>query len=225
MSRIMTLREKFDILTYKGVEKEIQCLFSRYASQDGNGQILFDFFDSKGQLVDREILSLHRNKQASYGISVLNLSENVRSVFISDSYASLIYFAKQYQARISFEEAAFIIIGAEFDQTLLKQALAKISKKTKINTVFSSSILGRVMDCKIQDLVHERDCTYVLSDSLVQLKNKKTDRASAESIFTFSLRTYCISQGVLQTVRTFKLKQKGIESFFQLNQLYWNEIK
>ncbi|MEB2786527.1 hypothetical protein [Algoriphagus persicinus] len=225
MSRIMTLREKFDILTYKGVEKEIQCLFSRYASQDGNGQILFDFFDSKGQFVDREILSLHRNKQASYGISAISLSEKVRSVFVSDSYASLIYFVNQYKSRIAFEDAGFLVIGAEFDHALLKQTFEKLPKKTKINTVFSTSILGRVMDCKIQDLVHERDCTYVLSGSLVQLKNKKTNRTSAESIFTFSLRTYCISQGILQTVRTYKPKQKGIESFYQLNQLFWNEVK
>tara|TARA_R110002020_G_scaffold97701_4_gene232900 strand:- start:22652 stop:23317 length:666 start_codon:yes stop_codon:yes gene_type:complete len=221
----MTLREKFDILSFKGVEKEIQCLFSRYASQDGNGQILFDFFDSKEQLVDREILSLQRNKQASYGISAINLLGNVRSVYVSDSYASLIYFVNQYKSRIGFEDAGFVVIGAEFDHALLKQAFKNVPKKAKIISVFSTSILGRVMDCKIQDLVHDRDCTYVLSDSLVQLKNRKSNKISSESICTFSLRTYCISQGVLQTVRTFKPKQRGIESFYQLNQLFWNGSK
>jgi hypothetical protein len=215
----------FDILTYKGVEKDIQRLFSKHAFQDENGRILFDFFGAQGQVVDREILSLHRNKQASYGISTLNLSENVRSIFLSDSYASLIYFANQYKARITFEEAGFIVLGADFDQFLLKQVFGKIPKRTKINTVFSSSILGRVMDSKIQDLIHDRDCYYVLSNDLVQLKNRKTNKTSAESLFTFSLRTYCISQGILQTVRTFKPKQKGIESFYQLNQLVWDEVK
>ena len=220
----MALTETFDILTYKGVEKDIQRLFSKFASQDKTGQIVFTFFCQQGRQVDCEIMSLYRNKKASRGISVLNPSENVRSVFVSDSYASLIYFANQYKARISFEEAGFLIIGAEFDHSLLRKALKKFSKKTKINTVFSTSILGRVMDCKIQDLVHDRNCSYTLSDDLVLLKNQKKDKVSAESIFTFSLRTYCISQGVLQTVRTFKPNQRGIESFFQLNQLFGKEL-
>lgn len=217
--------ETFDILSFKGVEKDIQCLFSKYAFQDKKGQILYDFFGHHGHKVDTEILTLYRNKQASQGISILNISGNTRSVFVSDSFASLIYFANQYKARISFEEAAFIIIGAEFDYRLLKQVFEKLPKRTKINTVFSTSILGRVMDCKIQDLVHERNCSYLLSGDVVQLKSQKTKKDSAVSIFSFSLRTYCISQGVLQTVRTYKPKQKGIESFYQLNQLYWNEPK
>ncbi|MEB2780775.1 hypothetical protein U3A58_10255 [Algoriphagus sp. C2-6-M1] len=225
MSKAMILKEKFDVLTFKGVEKDIQRLFSKHASQNEKGQIIFDFFDKQGELIDSEILSLHRSKKASHGISAINLSENVRSVFVSDSYASLICFANQYHARISFEDAGFAVIGADFDHKLLKQAFKNLPKKAKINTVFSTSILGRVMDCKIQDLIQDRDCSYVLSDSLVQMKNKKTDRTSAESIFTFSLRTYCISQGVLQTVRTYKPKQKGVESFYQLNQVFWNKPK
>jgi len=220
----MTLTGTFDILNYKGVEKDIQRLFSKFACQDKTGQIVFDFFGKQDKKVDCEILSLYRNKKASYGISFLNFSENISSVFVSDSYASLIYFANQYKARLSFEEAAFLIIGADFDQALLKQVFSKIPKKTKINTVFSSSILGRVMDCKIQDLIHDRSCSYTLSDSAVQLKNLKSNWVSAESIVTFSLRTYCISQGVLQTVRTFKPKQKGIESFYHLNQLFWAQL-
>ena len=102
---------------------------------------------------------------------------------------------------------------------LLNQAFKKLSKKAKINTVFSTSILGRVMDCKVQDLVYDRDCRYYLSDDWVQLKNQKRNKVSKESIFTFSLRTYCISQAITQTVRTFKPKQKGVESFYQLNQI------
>ncbi|MCM0059571.1 MAG: hypothetical protein NBV57_01830 [Algoriphagus sp.] len=217
----MALTETFDILSFKGVEKDIQCLFSRYAYQDKKGQILFDFFGHHGQKVDSEIMSLYRNKQASHGISILNLSENVRSVFVSDSYASMIYFANQFKARISFDEAGFLIIGAEFDLSLLTQVFKKVSKKAKINTVFSASILGRVMDCKVQDLFYDRDCRYYLSDDWVQLKNQKRNKVSKESIFTFSLRSYCISQAIIQTVRTFKPKQKGVESFYQLNQLHW----
>lgn len=219
----MALTETFDILSFKGVEKDIQGLFSKFADQDQTGQIVFDFFDEQGTKVDCEILSLYRNKQASRGISVLSLSENSRSIFVSDSYASLICFANQFKARISFHEAGFLIIGAEFDLHLLNQAFKKVSNKAKVNTVFSASILGRVMDCKVQDLTHDRDCRYILSDDWVQLKNQKKDKVSKESIFTFSLRTYCISQGIIQTVRTFKPKQKGVESFYQLNQLYWQE--
>ena len=221
----MALTETFDILSYKGVDRAIQGLFSKFAHQDQTGQIVFDFFDEQGRKVDGEILSLYRNKQASRGISALNLSENSRSIFVSDSYASLICFASQFKARISFEEAGFLIIGAEFDFSLLDLAFKKVSKKAKINTVFSGSILGRVMDCKVQDLVYDRDCRYLLSDDWVQLKNQKKDKVSTESIFTFSLRTYCISQRITQTVRTFKPKQKGVESFYQLNQLVWNEPK
>lgn len=220
----MTLGETFDILSYKGVDKDIQRLFSRHASQDGNGQILFDFFGQEGGFVDCEILSLYRNKQASRGISALNISGNSRSIFVSDSYASLICFANQFKARISFDEAGFLIIGADFDHNLLNQAFKKVSKKAKINTVFSASILGRVMDCKVQDLVYGRECRYYLSDEWVQLKDQKRNKVSTESIFTFSLRTYCISQGIIQTVRTFKPKQKGVESFYQLNQLHWKDL-
>lgn len=217
----MALIETFDILTYKGVNKAIQGLFSKFAHQDQTGQIIFDFFDEQGEKVDCEILSLYRNKPASRGISVLNLSEHSRSIFVSDSYASLICFANQFKARISFDEAGFLIIGAEFNLSLLNQAFKKLSKKAKINTVFSTSILGRVMDCKVQDLVYDRDCQYNLSDDWVQLKNQKRNKNSKESIFTFSLRSYCISQAIIQTVRTFKPKQNGVESFYQLNQLHW----
>ena len=203
------------------MDKAIQGLFSRFAQQDETGQIVFDFFDEQGRKVDGEILSLYRNKQASRGISALHLSEDFRSIFVSDSYASLICFANQFKARISFDEAGFLIIGAEFDLNLMNRAFKKVSKRAKINTVFSDSILGRVMDCKIQDLIHDHDCTYYLSSDLVRLENSKKAKSSVESIFTFSLRTYCISQGVKQTVRTFKPKQKGVESFYQLNQLHW----
>ncbi|MFC5626248.1 hypothetical protein [Algoriphagus winogradskyi] len=220
----MALTETFDILNYKGVDKAIQGLFSKFAHQDKTGQIVFEFFGEQGRNVDCEILSLYRNKQASRGISVLNLSEDSRSIFVSDSYASLICFANQFKARISFDEAGVLIIGAEFDLSLLKQVFMKVSKKAKINTVFSASILGRVMDCKVQDLVYDRNCGYYLSDDCVQLKNQKRNKVSKESIFTFSLRTYCISQAIIQTVRTFKPKQKGVESFYQLNQLHWKGL-
>ena len=220
----MALTETFDILSYKGMDKAIQGLFSKFAQQDKTGQIVFDFFDEQGEKVDVEILSLYRNKQASRGISFLNLSEDYRSIFVTDSYASLICFANQFKARISFDEAGFLVIGAEFDLNLLNQAFKKVSKKTKINTVFSASILGRVMDCKVQDLVYDRECRYYLSDEWVQLKNQKRNKVSKESIFTFSLRTYCISQAIIQTVRTFKPKQKGVESFYQLNQLRWKDL-
>lgn len=221
----MALTETFDILSYKGVDKAIQGLFSKFAHQDQTGQIVFDFFDEQGRKVDCEILSLYRNKQASRGISVLNLSEDSRSIFVSDSYVSLICFANQFKARISFDEAGFLIVGAGFDLSLLNQAFKKVSKKAKINTVFSTSILGRVMDCKVQDLVYDRNCQYYLSDDWVQFKNQKRDKVSKESIFTFSLRTYCISQAIIQTVRTFKPKHKGVESFYQLNQLNWKDLK
>lgn len=221
----MTRRGTFDILTYKGVERDIQRLFSKHAVQDDKGRILFDFFDQRGELVDREVLSLYRSKRASYGISSLNISETTRSVFISDSYASLIIFANQFRARISFEEAGFMIVGAAFDEGLFKKLLEELHSKTKVNTVFSSSILGRVMDCKVQDLIHGRNCSYRLSNGSVHLKNLKTGKTSVEPVATFSLRTYCISQGVLQTVRTFKPRKKGIDSFYQLNKQAWEDIK
>lgn len=220
----MASTEIFDILSYKGVDKAIQGLFSKFANQDKTGQIVFDFFDEEGVKTDCEILSLYRNKQASRGISALNLSEDSRSIFVSDSYGSLIFFANQFKARISFDEAGFLVIGAEFDLSLLNQAFKKVSKKAKINTVFSASILGRVMDCKVQDLVYDRDCGYYLSDDFVQLKNQKRNKVSKESIVSFSLRTYCISQANIQTVRTYKPKQKGVETFYQLNQLHWKDF-
>lgn len=217
MSKRMTRNGTFDILTYKGVEKDIQRLFSMHAVQDENGQVLFDFFDQNGKLVDQEVLSLYHNKRASYGISSLNFSETTRSVFVSDSYASLIFFANQFRARISFDETGFVVVGARFDECLLKKRLEEIPQNAKVNTVFSSSILGRVMECRVQDLLHGRNCSYMLSNGSVHFKNLKTEKTSAEHIATFSLRTYCISQGVLQTVRTFKPRQKGLESFYEVN--------
>ncbi|PZX52498.1 hypothetical protein [Algoriphagus chordae] len=221
----MTRNGTFDILTYKGVGKDIQRFFSKYAVQDENGQVLFDFFDQNGKLVDREVLSLYRSKNASYGISTLNISETMHSIFISDSYASLIFFANQFKARISIEDAGFVVLGAAFNEDLFKKSLEELPSKTKVNTVFSSSILGRVMDCRVQDLIHGRNCSYRLSDGSVHLKNLKTERTSAEHIATFSLRTYCISQGVLQTVRTFKPKKMGIKSFYELNYREFNYSK
>lgn len=225
VSKTMTRNGTFDILTYKGVEKDIQRLFSMHAIQDEKGQILFDFFDKTGELVDREVLSLYRSKRASCGISTLNISETMRSVFISDSYASLIFFANQFRARISFEEAGFMVVGAAFDEGLFKKYFEEIPAKTKVNTAFSSSILGRVMDCRVQDLIHGRNCSYRLSNGTVHLKNLKTEKTSEEPIASFSLRTYCISQGVLQTIRTFKPRRMGMESFYQLNQEAWDGFK
>ena len=219
----MTRSGTFDILTYKGVEMDIQRLFSKNAIQDEKGQIYFDFFDQDGGVVDKEVLSLYRSKRASYGISTLNISENTKSVFVSDSYASLIFFVNQYKARISFDKAGFLIIGAKFDEDLLRKSLEEIHAKSKVNTVFSSSILGRVMDCRVQDLIHDRVCTYLLANDLIQFESSK--KFSSESIQSFSLRTYCISQGVKQTVRTFKSRIKGVESFYQLNQVNWNGVR
>lgn len=225
VSKTMTRNGTFDILTYKGVELDIQHLFSKNAIQNEKGQILFDFFDQDGGVVDKEVLSLYRSKRASYGISCLNISETTRSVFISDSYASMIFFVNQYKVRISFDEAGFVVVGVAFDVELLKIILEKIPEKAKINTVFNSSILGRVMDCKVQDLIQGRDCFYKLSNGSVYLKNLKTEKTSVEHIATFSLRRYCISQGVLQTVRTFKPRKKGVESFYQLNKLAMVDFK
>lgn len=225
MSKSMTRNETFDILTYKCVEKDIQRLFSKHAFQDEKGQILFDFFGQDSRVVDKEVLSLYRSKRASYGISTLNISETTRSVFISDSYASLIFFTNQYKARISFEESGFVVVGAAFDEGLFKKSLEEIPEKAKVNTVFSNSILGRVMDCRVQDLIHGRNCSYRLSNGSVHLKNLKTEKTSAEPIATFSLRTYCMSQGVLQSVRTFKPRKKGVESFYQLNKLALEDFK
>lgn len=213
----MTRNGTFDILTYKSVEMDIQRLFSKHAVQDDKGQILFDFFDQDGRVVDKEVLSLYRSKNASSGISTLNITETMRSAFISDSFASLIFFANQFRARISFEEVGFMVVGTRFDECLLKKLLEEIPENAKVNTVFSSSIMGRVMDCRVQDLIHGRNCSYRLSNVSVHLKNLKTEKTSIVPIATFSLRTYCISQGVLQTVRTFKPGKKGIDSFYQLN--------
>lgn len=225
MSKRMTRKGIFDILTYKGVEKDVQRLFSMHAVQDEDGQVLFDFFDQNGKRVDQEVLSFYRNKRASYGISNLNFSETTRSVFVSDSYASLIFFANQFRARISFEEVGFMVLGAAFDESLLNKSLGEIPKNAKVNTVFSSSILGRLMDCRVQDLIHGRICSYRLSNGSVHLKNLKTEKTSAEPITTFSLRTYCISQGVLQTVRTFKPQKKEMESYYQLNKNAMEDLK
>jgi hypothetical protein len=219
----MTSSETFDILSYKDIDKSIQRLFTQNAFQDEKGQIVFDFLDQSGETVDTEILGLYQCKQASRGISTANLTESKRFVFVSDSYASLIYFANLNKSRIVLDEAGFMVIGAEFDEHLLQKAFETIPETAKVNTVFGSTILGRVMDCKVQDLIHNRSCTYALSDDWVRLQNLKTSKGKTESISTFSLRTYCISQGVTQTVRTFKPKQKGVETFYQLHQQNWNE--
>lgn len=211
------------MLLYKGVDKETQRLFTKHAWQDKTGQIHFAFFDYQEEVVDREILSLYRNKRASCGISTLSLSESVRSVYVSDSYATLIFFANQFKGRIAFEDAGFVVVGARFDQSLLAKVFEEIPENAKVNTVFSSSVLGRVMDCKIQDLIHGRECGYRLTGDLVQFENTK--KVSSVPIRSFSLRTYCISQGVKQTVRTFKPRKKGVESFYQLNQQAWSEAK
>lgn len=219
----MTSTERFDILSYRGVEIEIQRLFSKYASQHRNGQITFDFFDREGRFIDNEILSLHRVKQSSFGISQWNLSENIRSVFISDSYASMICFASQFKSRISFDEASFIIIGANFDHELLASSFQNIPKTAKINTVFSASILGRIMDCQVENIIQKRDCSFTLSKNKVLLKDKSKERFREVSIHDFALWKYCKAMGMNQYVKTYKPKKDGIESFYQLNQLYWND--
>lgn len=216
----MTLSETFDILTYKGVEKSIQRLFFHYASEDGKGHILFNFFGHDGDFVDYESLSLHRFKQASFGISSLNISENTRMVFVSDSYASLIYFANLYKDRIAFEEAGFLLIGAKFDRELVKNALSNIPRKSKVNTVFSSTILGRIMDCQIENIIQNRDCSFSLSGHRVFLKDNTKGREHNLLIEKFGLWTYCKAMGMNQFVKTYKPKNSGIESFWQLNQRY-----
>lgn len=213
----MTLEGTFDLLDFKGVAKNIQRLFSLFAVQKSNGQISFQFFDSVGSPIDTEILSLNKHKKASFGISIINSSPISDSLFISDSYANLIAFANLYSSRISFENASFLIISASFDSILMKDSISKIPGSFKVYTIFDSTIIGRIMDCQVQNILSERDCIFTLKNECFLVQDMKIGLSQKLSISSFSLRAYCRLAGIIQTVKTLKPKRKGVESFHQLN--------
>lgn len=213
----MTLEGTFDLLDYKGVAKKIQRLFSQFAVQKSNGQISFEFFNKGGNPIDTEILSLNKLKKASFGISIINSSPFSDSLFISDSYANLIAFANLYSSRISFENASFLIISASFDSILMKDSISKIPGSFKVYTIFDSTIIGRIMDCQVQNILNERDCVFRLKNECFLVQDMTSGLSRNLPISSFSLRAYCRLVGIIQTVKTLKPKRKGVESFHQLN--------
>jgi|TARA_R110002124_G_scaffold171273_3_gene338951 hypothetical protein len=211
--------EGFDLLTYKGVDIKLQHLFSKHAVQNSKGQIQFTFYDQFDSVCDKEILGLTSLKKASSGVSTINLNPSSKTLFIASSYADLIFFSKQFSSRMEFQNASFLIVGADFNRDLILYNLNIFSSSIRVITLFENTILGKIMDSLIYNYINKIDALYIIEDDkiIVKVGNKKNYSFPVSS---FSLRTFSKKFWKKSQVRTYKPKLKGIDSFYQLNQHY-----
>src|SRR5690554_4327590 len=98
---MMAVKEGFDLLDIKGVDRRIQHLFSKVLREDTLGRLWVNYYDGNGKIIDQEVLSLSKLKVSSGGILHFSTAHplSVKNLYISDSVASLIFFTQNYASR------------------------------------------------------------------------------------------------------------------------------
>lgn len=199
-----TIQEGFDLLDIRGVDRQIQNLFSDVLEQDNYGRLSCAYYDMEGKQVDEEIIGLSVSKIANQGIIQFSKFDPklVRSVFISDTVCSLIHFANAFSGRLDFEYAAFISTGSLMQKSLFLEAFNKYPNVRNIHTVYGNSLFGKVRDCKIQHWVLEDDCNFRIDGDLVNVQYKDLIYITPAS--QFSLRNHVRQLSIRQTISTYK---------------------
>lgn len=213
---MMTIKGSYDLLNLKGVDVKLQHLFSNVIQEDEFGRLIVNYYDSERQVVDREVLSISNLKFSSGGATDLSIQNPslVRSVFISDSLANLIFFLNGHHQHFNLEFSAFLLTGSALDKSLLLEAISKYPSAKKHYCLYGNSLLGKIKDCKVQHWINGNECLFRIDGDEVTSFFENQSYAMKASRFT--LRDHLRQLSVRQTVNTKKPKNKAVENFCSL---------
>lgn len=221
----MAVKEGFELLDIKGVDRKVQHLFSDVLYEDKLGRLWVGYKDGDGKIIDQEILSLSKLKLSSGGILHFSTAHplSVRTLYISDSVANLIFFVQSYASRFSWDYVAFIATGAKLERNLFTEAVGKHPHVKKHYAVFGRSLIGRVRDCKVQHWLMGEECSFRMEGDVVVscYQNKQC----LLPIKKFSLRNHLRQVMVRQSLATRKPKISYVENFIDLNCNSLNSIR
>ena len=207
------VKEGFDLLDIKGVDRKVQHLFLEVLQEDDNGRLCANYKNGNSNIVDQEVLSMSKLKLSSEGILPFSSANplSARSLYISDSVANLIFFVQSCSSRFNWDYSAFIFIGAKLERELLLDAVRQYPFVKKHYAVFGHSLIGRVRDCKVQHWLNGEDCLFRVDgkDVVANYHGKDFMLPASE----FSLRNHMRQLVVRQSLKTKKSKNKSIENF------------
>jgi hypothetical protein len=209
------LKESYDLLGLKGVDKKVQHLFSKVLQEDEFGRLYVTFFDGQDAIVDREVLSVSRLKLSSGGVAEFSTIKPplVRSLFISDSFTNLIFFINGYYNNFNLEYAAFMATGSGLDKNLFLKTIQKYSAIKKSYSIYGNSLLGKIKDCKVQHWINGRDCLFRLEgDAIISTYQNEEFIMDARK---FTVRDHLRQLSMRQTLSTKKPKNKKVENFYE----------
>lgn len=211
-----TIKENYDLLDLKGVDVKLQHLFSKAINEDEFGRLFVNYYDGERRVVDHEVLSVSKLKFSSRGIADLSIQNPclVRSVFISDSLANLIFFLNGYHQHFNLEFSAFLVTGSALDKSLLLENISKYPAVKKYYCLYGNSLLGKIKDCKVQHWINGNECLFRIDGDEVTSFFENQSFAMKASRFT--LRDHLRQLSVRQTVNTKKPKNKAVENFCSL---------
>jgi|SRR5690554_3708863 len=207
------IKENYDLLDLKGVDRKIQHLFSKVLQEDDLGRLYANYYDGQGAFVDREVLSVARLKFSSGGIADFSTVKPffVRSLFISDSFTNLMFFIKGYHNNFNLEYSAFMATGSRLDKGLFLETVQKYPAVKKFYSIYGNSLLGKIKDCKVQHWIHGNDCLFRIDGDMVISFRDQEFKMPARK---FTLRDHLRQLSVRQTLNTKKPKNKSVENFY-----------
>lgn len=208
---MMAVKEGFDLLDIKGVDRRIQHLFSKVLREDTLGRLWVNYYDGNGKIIDQEVLSLSKLKVSSGGILHFSTAHplSVKNLYISDSVASLIFFTQNYASRFTWDYAAFIATGAKIERNQFMKTVQKFPFVKKHYAIYGHSLIGRIRDCKIQHWLNGEDCSFRIDGDMVVANFQ--GKYFLLPVSEFSLRNHLRQLLVRQTLFTYKprLKRDG----------------
>src|SRR5690606_8496252 len=208
------IRESYDLLDIKGVDRKVQHLFSKVLFEDAIGRLYINYFDRKGAVVDRESLSVARLTASSGGISSFSTvaPHLVIVLFISDSITNLIFHLKGYFRYYDIAHSAFIATGSRLDRSHLMEVIQQYDAVKQYYSIYGNSLFGKIKDCKVQHWINGEDCLFKIKENFVCCEFRKQEfKMEAEE---FTLRDHLRQVAVRQTLKTKKPKNKNRENYF-----------
>jgi len=211
------IKEGFDLLDIKGVDRKVQHLFSDVIYEDDYGRLFTDYKDRKGSIVDREVLSISRLKFSFGGIVDFSTVKPpfARTLYISDSVTNLVFFTKNKYNSLNLDYSGFIATGSGLDKNLFLEVILKYPAVKKHYTIYGNSLLGKIKDCKVQHWLNGEDCLYRIEGESVVSHYQA--RGLSLPIREFNLRNHLRQLSVRQSLSTYKLKNKKLDNFYELD--------
>ncbi|ERM83034.1 hypothetical protein P872_06055 [Rhodonellum psychrophilum GCM71 = DSM 17998] len=212
-----TVKEGFDLLDFKGVDREVQHLFSNVWTEDEFGRLKADYLDAKGEKVDEEILYVSGLKFSAQGILHFATADPsmVKTVLISDAVANLVFFAKAFHQRLRLDYCSFIATGCLPDKNMFLKTLNHYPFANKFHSIFGNSLFGKVRDCKIQHWIQGKDCSFRIDGEKVIAQY--LNREYSLPIKEFSLRNHLRQLSVRQSLSTYKPGKSSLENYWEIN--------